>query len=95
MNEKEIKAEMRLYVMEYLVASLFAMKCLENGPGRAREAFAQAQKQMTEGARQQTFSHLSDPALSDLYAAELEAAALRLSIMAGEQIDVVLRNLRK
>jgi hypothetical protein len=90
MNEDELKAEMRLYAVEFLTANLFAMFCLMTSPS-PRETLATARRQMIDSARSQTFPGLDDPAQSDLFSAELESAVDRLMEMGNAQIDRVLQ----
>ncbi len=90
MDEKTIKAEMRLYAMETFVASLLLALCLQNAPDDPLAAFEKIRAQMTKGLRRQTFPDV-DPAMSDLLSAELEAAATRLAAMVSEQINVVVK----
>jgi hypothetical protein len=94
-TEDEIKAEMRLYVIEYFVATLFATQCLAAAPADPLEAFAKVKKQMLEGAQKQTFAGLHDPAMSDLFSAELESAVAHLASLVDEQIGVVVKARRR
>jgi hypothetical protein len=89
MNAQELKAEMRLYVMETMIANLLVGFCLQANPHNPSTALTAMKQQMIEGAKRQTFSHLKDPAQSDLYSAELEAAASRLGSLASEQMSVM------
>ena len=89
MDEQEIKAEMRLYVVETMVANLLVAFCLQADLQNPSSALAAMTKQMIEGARSQTFSRFGDPAMSDLHSAELEAAASRLANMANEQMSLI------
>jgi hypothetical protein len=89
MNEQEFKAEMRLYIMETMIANLLVGFCLQANPHNPSTALTAMKQQMIEGAKRQTFSHLKDPAQSDLYSAELEAAASRLGSLASEQMSVM------
>lgn len=83
MTETEIKAEMRLWALECATCQLFAIFYKQLLPeGGAELAFA-AQMQM---ANRLTFKHV-DPALSDLYAAEFEAATARLVQMQREYME--------
>lgn len=95
MTESEIKAEMRLYVLETLVANMMAITCGAAEPADPKGAFAKAKAQMIGAAKIQSFPQLDDPALSDLYAAELEAAVARLASMVDEQIDLLVAQRRK
>jgi hypothetical protein len=90
MNEKAIKAEMRLYVVESFVSTLVALECLKIDHKRPLQVFQGLQKQIIESARRQTFPQL-DPAKSDLFSAELEDAASRLAAMVGDQIASILK----
>ncbi len=91
MTENEIKAEMRLYVLETMVANMLAMTCCAAEPSAPLAAFDEAKKQMLKGARQHSFPQLRDPALSDLYSAELEGAVARIASMVSEQINLLLK----
>jgi hypothetical protein len=84
MNEKSIKAEMRLYAVESFVATLFAIHCVELDPSEPLKPLESAKKGLIEGAQKKTFSR-QDPAMSDLLSAELEAAVTRLLAMAHEK----------
>jgi hypothetical protein len=82
-NEEAIRAEMRLWALEVLVCNLFAVMCASDPA--PLELFERTRHQMISGARQWTFGEF-DPAQSDLFSAELEAAVTRLMDMVGEQI---------
>jgi hypothetical protein len=82
-NEEAIRAEMRLWALEVLVCNLFAVMCASDPA--PLELFERTRDQMISGARQRTFGDF-DPAQSDLFSAELEAAVTRLMDMVGEQI---------
>lgn len=90
MNEEEIKNEMRLYVVEVLAANLLSALCLQHAPDDPAGAMTEILGQMKRGAQKQTFSRL-DPAMSDLFAAELESAVVRFAAMANEQIGLILK----
>ncbi|HEY6258202.1 MAG TPA: hypothetical protein VIY51_20665 [Xanthobacteraceae bacterium] len=89
MTEGELRAQMRLYAIELLTVNLSAMTCLMTP--KPRELIAAVRKQMVDRARALTFPGLDDPAMSDLFAAELEAAVDRLVEMADGQISRVLQ----
>jgi hypothetical protein len=89
MTEGELKAQMRLYAIELLTVNLSAMTCLMTP--KPRELIAAVRQQMIGRARELTFPGLDDPAMSDLFAAELESAVDRLVEMADEQIGRVLQ----
>jgi hypothetical protein len=89
MLEQSVKDEMRLYVMEYFVASLWAMSALQTP---SPEVFwKRTKEQIIAGAQRTTFPKLADPAMSDLLSAELESAATHLASMVDAQIDLVLK----
>jgi hypothetical protein len=89
MTEGELKAQMRLYAIELLTVNLSAMTCLMTP--KPRELIAAVRQQMIGRARELTFPGLDDPAMSDLFSAELESAVDRLVEMADEQIGRVLQ----
>jgi hypothetical protein len=95
MTEAEIKMEMRLYVLETLVANTLALTCCAAEPADPVKAFDAAKKQMLGAARKQSFPQLDDPAMSDLYAAELEAAVVRMTSMVDEQIALLVKTRQK
>ena len=78
-----IKAEMRLWTLEVLVADLFAIWCVANP--NAVLAFRTFAKGFIEGS-DAPIPGVSDPALSDLYSAERLSAATRLMDMAKFQL---------
>jgi len=83
MDESEIKAEVRLWALEVLVANSFAMLCaLDPAPD---DLLAKIHQQMIEGARKKTFPGLH-AAQSDVISSELEAAVDRLLGMVGMQM---------
>lgn len=88
MDESAIKAEMRLYAIEFFLSSLWAMTAFQ--AGQASEFWNKTRDQMIAGARQKTFPGI-DAATSDLYSAELEAALAHLASMVSAQIDHVLK----
>jgi hypothetical protein len=90
MNEKAIKAEMRLYAVESVVSTLVALECLKIDSSNPLQFFEALRKSMIDGARRQTFPQL-DPAKSDLFSAELEDAASRLAAMVRDQIALILK----
>jgi hypothetical protein len=90
MNEKAIKAEMRLYAIESFVSTLVAIECLKLDYQKPLSVFDEMRTRMIEGARNQTFPQL-DPAKSDLFSAELEDAASRLAAMVRDQITLILK----
>jgi hypothetical protein len=87
MNEKAIKDAMRLYAVEFFVATLFAVHCVNLDPSDPLKPLERAKKGMIEGAQKNTFSG-QDPAMSDHLSAELEAAVTRLLAMAHAKITV-------
>jgi hypothetical protein len=82
-NEEAIRAQMRLWALEVLVCNLFAVMCASDPA--PLELFDRTRDQMISGARQRAFGDF-DPAQSDLFSGELEAAVARLMDMVGEQI---------
>ena len=71
MMEEAIKAEMRLFVLETLVALLYAQQAkTSRDPAASVQALRAV---LIEKAQKQTFAGV-DPSLSDLLSAELEAA---------------------
>jgi hypothetical protein len=91
MNEEEIRAEMRLYVLEVFATNLLAVNCLLANPQDPMAMIERLSKQMIDGARAKGFADV-DPAMSDLLSAELEAAVARIMTMTQEQIGVVLKS---
>jgi hypothetical protein len=59
MPEDEIKSEVRLYAVESLAATLFAMLCLMNA-GDPRADIAEVRRQTIDGARLRAFPELDD-----------------------------------
>ena len=82
LNEKAIKAQMRLFVIEHFITTYFAALCAQANPSDPLEGFERWEKAMIEGARKTTLPRF-DPAQSDLYSAELEAAVAR-SVGSGQ-----------
>jgi hypothetical protein len=72
-DQDSIQTEMRLFALETIVCQHFATLYLT----MPRQIFDEVQKQTIEGARAQTFPGV-DPAQSDLFAAEFQAALERL-----------------
>jgi hypothetical protein len=82
MDEERIKLEARLYALERSVCILLAaIYRLTGAEGPA--LLEHSRQQTTEGARALTFPEF-DPAMSDLFAAEVEAATDRLLAMQRE-----------
>lgn len=79
MTEAEIKAEMRLWALECIVCQHWATALIALPPGMAVEIH----KQLIDGAKKNVFPGI-DPAMSDHYAAEFEAAIQRLVKMQRE-----------
>jgi hypothetical protein len=94
-TESEVKAEMRLYILEVFLANILAINCCAAEPSDPKGAFAKAKEQMIGAAQTQSFPGLADAALSDLYAAELESAVTRIASMVDEQIDLLVKARRK
>ena len=80
MDEATIKADMRLFVLESLVALLWASTHRADLGSDPVYLVADLKKRLTDRARNQTFAGV-DPALSDLLSAELEAAIDRAMAM--------------
>ena len=91
MNEKAIKAQMRLYVIEHFITTCFAALCAQANPSDPLGAFERWEKTMIEAARKTTLPRLDDPAMSYLYSAELEAAVARLLALAKQKLDDLQR----
>jgi hypothetical protein len=90
MDEKAIKAEMRLYVIEVFVANLFAMYCLQTEPSAPLAAFATMKNQLLDGARKLTIPDV-DPGVSALLSEEIEDAVAHLATLVNEQISGTLQ----
>jgi hypothetical protein len=90
MIEDELKLQMRLYAVEILSVNLLAISLLQTGT--PLELLAEIRQQMIDGAKTHVFPGLDDPAISDLFSAELEAAVDRLMEMASGQINAVLQD---
>ena len=88
MTEDDLRLEMRFYAVEILFANLFAISCLR--AAYPRKFIADVGQQIVEAVRTHGFSSL-DPAMSDLFSAELENAISRLMEMISEQLNVVLQ----
>lgn len=84
---------MRLRVLEGLVTTFLALNCVMNAPADPVGAFAKMREQLNATAKTWVFPDL-DPASSDLYAAELEAALDRQLEFASKQIEAMLKVLR-
>jgi hypothetical protein len=84
MTEAEIKAEMRLWALECIVCQHWATWLISLPKGVPDEIH----KQLIDGAKKNVFPGV-DPALSDHYAAELEAAIQRLVKMQREYMATV------
>jgi hypothetical protein len=82
LTEEQIKAECRLYALEWAVSMLFSAQFQQMGAAGV-QMLEQTRQQALEGARGKTFPAL-DPAMSDLLSAELESAVDRLLSMAKE-----------
>ena len=79
-SEDDVKAECRLHAVEWAVSLLFAAHFRQAGDAGA-VLLEQRRQEALAAARQQTFPSF-DPAMSDLYSAELEASIDRLLGMA-------------
>jgi hypothetical protein len=93
MTEEEIRAEMRLRVLEGLVTSLLSIHCVTVAPSDPVGAFATMRKNLTETMETWGFPEL-DPAMSVFYAAELEAALDRQLEFASKQIETIQKALK-
>lgn len=82
MDEAAVKAEWRLYAVEWAVSQLWATFLRLHGVGP--ELLDQIRQQAIASARAKTFQNL-DPAMSDLMSAELEAAIDRILQMISAQ----------
>lgn len=74
--EDEIKAECRLYAIEWAVSLLLAANFAQAGPD-AEAKLDEARQQLSQIAQQKTYPRLG-AAMSDLAAAEQESAVQRL-----------------
>jgi hypothetical protein len=74
MNEDVIKAEMRLFALETITCQLWAMTLLQEPPDIATKIHSV----WLGRAKNHAFPGVDDPAVSDLYSAEFEAAMRRL-----------------
>jgi hypothetical protein len=85
-SEAEIKAEMRLYVLETLTALLWAANHrMAGGDGSA--SLDKIQAQLREKALQKTFPQF-DAVESDLLSAEIEEAVVRACAMQREWLGL-------
>jgi hypothetical protein len=75
MDEKEIKLEARLTAIEHLLTNLY--RITYQLAGFSSETIEAAHEQALKGLQVETFQGL-DPALSDLWAAEIHDAISRL-----------------
>lgn len=89
MDEKALKTEMRLYVIEVFVANLFAMHCLQTEPNAPLAAFEAIKNQMLEGAQRLTIP--GDAVVSALLSGEIEDAVAHLAGLVSEQISGTLK----
>jgi len=81
MNEAEVKAEGRLYALEWATAHLW--KFVLRSQGLGPDALELFRRQAIAGAQAKTFAHV-DAAVSDHLAAEMELAIDRILRMAEE-----------
>lgn len=93
MDKKEIDIEARLYALEIFAANQLSISCLTSGldPVKMLETI---KNQLISGAKKQTFPDF-DPAMSDLFSAELENALTLLATMADEQIAHVQKHQKR
>lgn len=89
MLEDAVRLEMRIYVLEYFISSLWAMTCLQTST--PMEFWERTRTEMMEGVRKKTFPQV-DAARSDLLSSELESAATHLASLVSDQINVVLKH---
>jgi hypothetical protein len=75
MDEDEIKLETRLFAIEYLLVQLYCLTYKIGGV--SNESMQTAHERTLAGLELQTFQG-ADPALGDLWAAELRDAVSRL-----------------
>ncbi|WP_027055704.1 hypothetical protein [Mesorhizobium erdmanii] len=78
MNEDELKGEVRLYALEWMICQMASV--LLRASGDPAGILAKTREQALAGARQKTFANVN-PAVSDLLSAELESAVDRLLTM--------------
>lgn len=83
-TEQQIKEEVRLYAVEWMVCQLASVLLTATGQGNV--ILSQMRQQAIAGARGKTFQSV-DPAMSDLLSAELEAAVDRLLGMTKELVE--------
>ena len=81
-TEDEVKAEFRLYAVEWAISLLLAAQFRQMGAAGLPMLDA-TRAQALAGARKKAFPGV-DPAMSDLFSAELESAVDRLLGMAKE-----------
>jgi hypothetical protein len=84
MNDKEIKLQTRLYALEVMVSNLYVINLASSG--YPKEVLEAIRGKLLVLAREVTVPS-TDPATSDLIAAEFEDALSRLLSMVGDQID--------
>jgi hypothetical protein len=87
--EDTAKLEMRLCALEAMTANLFAVMALMAPGISPDQLITRARSQMIAGAQGKTFPEFRDPALSQLFAIELEAAIDCLLGMVSEQITLL------
>lgn len=85
MNQEEIKAEVRLYAIESLLAQVLAGLC--KGTPDPVAYFRISKTQAVAGTRGKIF-HGVDPTMSDHYSAELELAVARLWDLVGHNLGI-------
>jgi hypothetical protein len=88
MSEKAIKDAMRLYAIEWLVTTCFALLCVQMSPSDPLEPFGRVKKSAIDGARKKTLPDF-DPAMSDHLTAELEVAVVRLLGLAEQRLSAL------
>ena len=78
MTEEEVRGEARLYALEWAVSQIWCVSLMATGIPRT--FLKEIRGQALQGARSLTFPSV-DPAMSDLYASEIEVAIDRLLAM--------------
>ena len=86
--ENQLKAEMRLTAIEYVLCDLAAKILLLSGG--SKERIEDAHKKLIDELKTQTFPGL-DPALGDLASSELEEAVSSLLLMQREMTESLRR----
>jgi hypothetical protein len=82
---EKIRLDMRIRAIEGIVTTLLTLHCLEAAPRDPIEAFATMRQNLAKTMQEWVFPEL-DPAMSDLYAAELADALSLLLTRVESQI---------